>query len=132
MATIPSVPSSELKVLNVLWENGPSTAREVWDRLQPTDQYAYSTVITLLRRLEEKGAVRHAKSNRGKAFIFHPILKREQARNRAVRAVMKRYFEDNPASLVAALVDSRNLTPEDIAELRALLDRAANGKEKQS
>lgn len=120
-----NVSEAEMRILNVLWEHGPATAREVRERLLAKTKLAYSTVITLLQRLEIKGAVTHTKSERGKAFIFHPVMKPEQVRQRALASVIKHYFDNDPVPLFSTLVKTNPLSKEVIKQLRDILDEAS-------
>ncbi|RJP26480.1 MAG: BlaI/MecI/CopY family transcriptional regulator [Candidatus Omnitrophota bacterium] len=117
-----SVSEAEMEILRVLWERGPSTAKQVREHLPRRDDPAYSTVITLLQRMEAKGSVGHEKSGQGKAFVFHTLLKPEQVRKQAVRSLVKRYFENDPIPVFAALVESKKLSGDEIRQLQDMLD----------
>ncbi|MBI1388463.1 MAG: MarR family transcriptional regulator [bacterium] len=119
-----NVSEAEMRILNVLWEHGPATAREVREQLKAKANLAYSTVITLLQRLEVKGAVTHTKSERGKAFVFHPVTKPEQVRERALGSLIKNYFDDDPVPLFSTLVRSKPLSEKEIKQLRSILEEA--------
>ncbi|MSR37084.1 MAG: BlaI/MecI/CopY family transcriptional regulator, partial [Gemmatimonadetes bacterium] len=78
----------ELDIMTVLWEQGPSTVAEVQKAL--SDPLAYTTVLTLLRVLEEKGHVAHTEE--GRAHRFQPLVKREEASGSALRRIKERLF----------------------------------------
>jgi BlaI family transcriptional regulator, penicillinase repressor len=109
----------ELDIMTVLWERGPSTVAEVQKALD--DPLAYTTVLTLLRVLEEKGHIAHVEE--GRAHRFLPLVDRERASGSALRRIKERLFEGSAELLLARLVDDESLSPEEIERLRDLLDR---------
>ena len=116
----------ELDVMHVLWERGPSTVQEVRDALE--DEMAYTTVLTVLRRLEEKGYVGHAEE--GRAYRYHPLVERSEARASALERLTRRLFEGSPELLLTQLVTHRRLSAEEKRRLRAMLE-GENGEEEK-
>ena len=108
----------ELDVMNVLWEWGSATVSEVLDEL--VDELAYTTVLTILRRLEEKGHVRHDPD--GKAHRYVPLVQREEAQDSAIQRMTGKLFLDSPKLLMSHLLSKGTLTEEQLRELRALVD----------
>jgi predicted transcriptional regulator len=108
----------ELDVMGVLWERGPSTVSEVQTSL--TDELAYTTVLTVLRVLEEKGHVGHADA--GRAYRYHALVDRESAGRSAVRRLVRKVFRGSPELLLTQLVSDRKLTAEQLERLRQLLE----------
>lgn len=108
----------ELDVMNVLWERGSATVSEVLEKLQ--DELAYTTVLTILRRLEEKGHVRHDAD--GKAHRYLPLVRREEAQDSAIQRVTRKLFLDSPALLMARLLRKGTLTEAELRALRSLVD----------
>src|SRR3954465_4829551 len=90
----------ELDVMGVLWERGDATVAEVRDQL--ADELAYTTVLTVLRTLEEKGHVGHTEG--GKAPRFHPLVARDQAGSSVLRRITRKLFRDSPELLLTQLV----------------------------
>ncbi|HSM60167.1 MAG TPA: BlaI/MecI/CopY family transcriptional regulator, partial [Longimicrobiales bacterium] len=86
----------ELDVMGVLWEHGPSTVAEVQERLD--DRLAYTTVLTILRTLEEKGHVGHAEE--GRAYRYHPNVERSEAQESALRRLKSKLFEGSAELLL--------------------------------
>lgn len=119
--------SRELDVLNVLWERGSATVAEVLDELQ--DELAYTTVLTILRRLEEKGQVTH--DTDGKAHRYVARVRREDAQDSAIRRLTRKLFGDSPQLLMSRLLRKGALTEEQLRELRTLVDQrlAERGEE---
>jgi predicted transcriptional regulator len=118
----PSVSKAELEVLKVLWERPPATVREVNAALreQGRDQ-AYTTVQTLLQRLEAKGFVRCDKS--GPAHVYQAAVSRDDLVNRRLRELADQLCDGTSSPLLLALVEGSRLTAAEIRQLRELLDR---------
>ena len=110
----------QLKIVQVLWRLGRANAREITETLNRDEPIAHSTVQTLLRKLEAKGAVGHDTEDR--TFVFFPLVREESVRRGATRELVDRVFRGSPAALVAYLLQSEQVAPEELAELRKLID----------
>ena len=119
------VTTRELDLMAVLWERGASTVAEVQGRLG--DELAYTTVLTILRTLEEKGYVGHTRE--GKAYRYHTLVGRECAGASAVRRLVQKMFQGSPELLLTHLVSDRALSKEDLENLRGLVDERLSSKE---
>lgn len=108
----------ELDVMGVLWDAGAATVAEVRDRL--SDELAYTTVLTVLRTLEEKGHVVHTEE--GKAHRFHPLVARREAGASVLRRITRKLFKDSPELLLTHLVSDRGLSADELERMRRLLD----------
>ena len=108
----------ELDVMGVLWEEGAATVAEVRDAL--ADDLAYTTVLTILRTLEEKGYVAH--DEEGRAHRYRPLVERAKAEKSAVSKLVKKLFKGSPELLLTQLVADRKLTEDDLKRMRALID----------
>lgn len=109
----------ELDVMGVLWDRGPSTVAEVREHI--ADELAYTTVLTVLRILEEKGYVGHEEE--GRAHRYHPQVERQAAGESAVRRLTRKLFQGSPELLLTHLVSDRQLSEEDLRRMRELLDQ---------
>ncbi len=107
---------AELRLMEVLWERGSATVSDVVDALPKNIPLAYSTVLTTLRILENKGYLKHVKD--GRAFVYRPIVGREQERERAVTHLLRRFFEGSPERLMLNLVEARKVDPKELDRLR--------------
>jgi BlaI family penicillinase repressor len=118
----------ELDVMAVLWELGSGTVAEVRERL-PAD-LAYTTVLTILRNLEEKGFVSH--DAEGRAHRYFPRVARQAARKTALARLVDKLFHGSPDLLLAQLVADRNLSAADLRRLRKRLaqEPGAEGKKR--
>jgi BlaI family transcriptional regulator, penicillinase repressor len=109
----------ELDVMTVLWELGPSTVSEVREALSA--DLAYTTVLTVLRTLEEKGRVAHEAE--GRAHRYAPLVARQAAGASALRRIKDGLFGGSPELLLTRLVEDEALTEEDLRRMRDLLER---------
>ena len=108
----------ELDVMAVLWELGSGTVAEVRDRM--SDDLAYTTVLTVLRTLEEKGYVGHEEE--GRAYRYFAAVEREAAGQSALRRVLGKLFAGSPELLLTQLVRERGVDPQALRRMRELLD----------
>src|SRR6266851_2040647 len=116
------VGGAELEVLKVLWEHGPGTVREVNTRLtQQGRAWAYTTVQTMLLRLEAKGYVRCIKG--GPAHVFESAVSRDRLLSQRLRDLADQFCDGTASPLVLALVEGTRFSSEEIQQLRLLLDQ---------
>lgn len=116
----------ELDVMNVLWTHGASTVAEV--RQQLADPLAYTTVLTILRTLEEKGHVSHR--GEGKAHRYFARVSEAVARRTALARVLDKVFGGSAEQLLTHLVKDRGLSPAELKRLRALMADASRKAKK--
>ena len=113
----------EIEILKILWELGPASVREVYERMCPGGELAFNTIQTLLRIMDEKRLVTHAV--RGRTFVYSPAYSREQETARFLEKV----FDGAMDQFVASLLKSRRVTPRELRDLEALLaDARRRGK----
>lgn len=110
----------ELELMQILWDRGPSTVREVIAKLPPSRNLAYTTVSTVLRILEQKGLL--SSQRQGRSHIYEPLLSREAHRELALAHLVTRVFEGDAQGLVAQLIDTQGLSQGDLNELKRLID----------
>lgn len=116
----------ELEVMDALWDAGSASVREVQERLPETKRAAYTTVQTIVYRLEEKGAVRRLKKI-GNAYIFAPVITRQSVHRRLINDLLD-LLGGSTRPLMAHLIESGQLTLDSIRELEntlAQIDSAA-------
>lgn len=116
----PHLTDAELRLMEVLWEKGPSTVSEVAERVVSPAPLAYSTVLTTLRILEKKGFVKHTKE--GRAFVYKPVVARERAQSKALTQLLRRFFGNSPELLMLNLVENKKITAEELERLRKRLE----------
>ncbi len=93
---------SETPILEVLWQNGPLTGREIYERVHLPKALAYTTVLTLLSRMVKKGSVRRKRV--GGLLVFEAALEKDAFEERVAEAVMKGILEISPAHAVSTFV----------------------------
>jgi BlaI family penicillinase repressor len=108
----------ELDIMDVLWERGPSTVADVRDQVE--DELAYTTVLTILRTLEEKGHIGHEEE--GRAYRYHSLVERGEARVSAVGHITDKLFAGRTELLLTHLVSDQDVSEDALARIRALLD----------
>ena len=111
----------ELEIMGALWELGSASVREIQERLPERKRPAYTTVQTIIYRLEEKGALRRVKKV-GNAHIFEPVVTRKAAHRRLVDELLD-FFGGSPRSLMAQFVEAGRLTLDDLREMEGALAR---------
>ncbi len=115
----------EADIMQVLWEQGPSTVAEVQAKLR--DQLAYTTVLTVLRTLETKHYVDHQEEGRG--HRYYALIDSQLARNSAVRHLTGKLFNGSAELLFTHLVADQRLTAEQVRRMRALLAEHDDGEQ---
>ena len=108
----------EQRIMEVLWSSGSGTVSEVLGAIQTPKQPAFNTVQTMLRILEQKGYVRHTEE--GRAFRYFPLVDKAAASRTAVQSVVRRFF-GSPGALALNLLQSEDLSPEELARIRKLI-----------
>ena len=107
--------------MQLLWRYGRATARQITEELSREKPVALSTVQTLLRKLEAKGAVTHEKE--GRTFIFRPLYEESEVTPTATRDLLARLFNGSVSRLATHLLRHEPITPAELAHLRELIDK---------
>jgi predicted transcriptional regulator len=115
---LPAVSPSETEILRLVWQVGNATVQEVCDKLPVRRKIAYATVQTLLRRLENKGYLKH--ELRGKAHVFSAAVKKEHVVKRSVGDFLDRLFGGDPIPLMQYLAEHGKFSADDIERLKQL------------
>ena len=110
--------AAETEILRLVWEGREATVQQVYEALPANRKVTYVTVATLLRRLEEKGYLKH--HTQGKAFVYAPAAKKEDVIRRTISDLVERLFGGNPVPLMQHLAQHSGITNEDIERLKAL------------
>lgn len=117
----PRLTEAEQRIIDVLWDRGEVSVRELTDSLEADHGLAYTTVLTMVRIMTDKGYLGFRKL--GRAHIYRPLLSREGARSQALGSLVKSLFGGSAHNLAQHLVQDDQLTLEDIEALRAELQR---------
>ncbi|MCA9305842.1 MAG: BlaI/MecI/CopY family transcriptional regulator [Phycisphaerales bacterium] len=116
------ISAAELEVVAALWEGGPMTVREVMNTLHGQGrEIAYTTVLTFLARLERKGVVVSDKD--GVAYVYRAVVSRDKVARTRVKDIVEQVFDGAPGPLVLHLMKNERFTSEELAEMRALIER---------
>ncbi|HXO31673.1 MAG TPA: BlaI/MecI/CopY family transcriptional regulator [Candidatus Acidoferrales bacterium] len=121
----PRLSKAETRILEQYWKLGTASVREVLESLPEDERVAYTTVQTLIYRLEEKGALRKVKKI-GNAHLFEPALDQRQYRGRLVRDLLD-LFGGSPRLLVSNLLENGALTLRDLKALQTATRSDKNG-----
>jgi len=117
----PNLTEAELKLMHIVWEKDSATVSAVADALRGKPELAYNTVLTTLRILEHKGYLRHTKSQEGRAFVYHPVIGRDQASRKAVRHLVSRFFGNSAELLVLNLLEDEEISEKEMKRIRTIL-----------
>ena len=107
-------------VLETVWDLGEASVHQVRERLNSRRRLAYTTVLTVMQKLEKAGWLEHR--NEGKSYVYTPALSREEAGAGSVRGFVKRVFEGDAMTLFQHLIRESDLSDEELNELRAMIE----------
>ena len=113
---------AELRIMDVVWQKGPSTVQQVLDALEAGNQLAYNTVLTTVRILERKGYLGHVKD--GRAHVYEPLIDRDDATRSEIRHLVGRFFRNSHKALLLNLLEDEAIEDEEIKRLRKILERS--------
>ena len=122
MSTQTKLTDAELRLMNIIWDQAPISVQGVVDALPADLDLAYSTVLTTMRILEDKGFLSHTKE--GRAFVYHPVIAREDASRSALKYVLDRFFGSKPELLVQNILGGDDLSKRELAKLKQLIAEA--------
>lgn len=111
---------AELRLMDVVWDKGRATVSEVVEAAAGDPPLAYSTVLTTLRILENKGYLLHTKE--GRAFVYRPVVARHEAQESAIKHLLRRFFSDSPELLLLNLVERKKISAEQLSRLRKRIE----------
>ena len=120
MTTTPKPTASELEILHVLWERGPSTVRDVHEALSAHKPIGYTSVLKLMQIMTAKGTVRRDEQQR--AHVYEAVQPAEKTKRQLAADVLQRVFDGSASELMMHALAGRNTSKEEVEELRRLLD----------
>jgi len=115
-----SLSDLQLSVMHVLWVAGEATVADVHDALHPQRGLAPTTIATILSRLEKRGLVEHR--SEGRQFVYRTRVTEEEVQRSMVAELTDLLFAGNPAELVSHLLSERDLDPQDLARVKAMIE----------
>jgi len=116
----------ELEIMQVVWRLEQATVQEVKDALASRRERAYSTILTMMRNLEDKGYLRHEVD--GRTYVYRPAIERGKVRRGLLGDLIERLFNGSPSLLVNSLVDDGFVNEEELVEIRRLVEKRSQPK----
>ncbi len=110
----------QLQIMRALWTDGPATVAEVQERLEK-QSLAYTTVATMLRKMEDRGLVRHREEQR--RFIYEAAVRAEDVTRSAADDLIDRLFEGSLTDAVSHLLQTRDISPQELARLEQMIQQ---------
>jgi len=116
----------ELQIMNVVWDQGKATVHDVKEALAHRRKPAYSTILTMMRKLEAKGYLQHDIDER--TYVYRPTISRQAVRHSVLGDILNRLFEGSPSLLLTSLVEQNRISEREFCEIRKLIkEREKNG-----
>ncbi len=122
----PRLGDLELQILNVLWQRGPSTVRQVLQALPGPPKPAYTTVLTMMRLMHEKGYL--DRRERGRAHVYQSRLREQRVKRGLLRNLIATAFRGSPEALLVRLLQDENLSREELGRIRRLIAGKGRGE----
>jgi BlaI family penicillinase repressor len=113
---------AELEIMHVVWNLKQATVRDVYEALRERRKVAYTSVMTVMKILEQKGYL--TKNQQERAYVYHPAQPRSQVLAVMVRDFVDRVFQGAAKPLLVHLVEDRRLSQKDLAEIRRLMEKS--------
>ena len=118
------LPKFELEIIHVIWDKGKATVQEVKDALSEVHPGAYSTFMTVMRRMEKKGLLKHEMHEDGRTFVYRSLVSREEVSTSMFQDIYQRLFRGSSerlADAINALFREEEIAPEEIQRLKKLI-----------
>ncbi len=127
MAELPKPTDAELEILTVLWSIGPATVRDVYDVICRRRTAQYSTILKFMQIMTDKGLV--LRDEKQRAHIYRAAKPREWTQRQLAKHLLERAFGGSAKALLVGALSAQKATPEELAEMRRLLDERRKGDE---
>ena len=111
---------TEMEVLHHVWDMGEATVKQVRKRILESREVAYTTIMTVMKNLAEKGYLKYRKD--GVTYVYSPAQEPESVRSNLISELMQKVFKGSPKELVQTLVNSDNMTEKDLLEIKDMID----------
>jgi BlaI family penicillinase repressor len=113
---------AELEIMHVVWNRKHATVRDVYEALRERRKVAYTSVMTVMKILEQKGYLK--KNQQERAYVYHPAQPRSEVLGVMVRDFVDRVFQGAAKPLLVHLVEDRHLSQNDLTEIRRLMEKS--------
>lgn len=127
--SLPRPTDAELEILNVLWQRGPSTVREVHEVLLETKEIGYTTVLKLMQIMSEKGLVSRDESDR--RHVYEAERAQDETQRQLLTDLLERAFQGSATKLVMQALSSKKASKQELAEIRQMLEELERGGKKR-
>lgn len=111
---------TEMEVLNHVWDMGEATVKQVRKQILKKREVAYTTIMTVMKNLAEKGYLKYRKD--GVTYVYSPAQEPESVRSNLIKDLMTKVFKGSPKEMVQALVNSEDLTEKDLTEIKSMIN----------
>jgi BlaI family transcriptional regulator, penicillinase repressor len=115
----------ELQIMKMVWNKGNATVREVWERFYPEKKLAYTTMATMMKKLEIKGFLTHNEIDR--TYVYYPTIDQLMTSQSMLGELMNNFFDGSAANLVNALINSDHVTENDLTEIEQMIRKRRGG-----
>jgi predicted transcriptional regulator len=109
----------ELQIMHVVWDKGTATVHDVKDALSRGRKPAYSTILTMMRKLEAKGYLEHDVDDR--TYVYRPTVSQQAVRQGVLTDILDRLFEGSPSLLLNSLVEQNRISTKELREIKRLI-----------
>ena len=116
----------ELQILNVVWEKGRVTVHDVKEVLGKGRKPAYTTILAMMRKMDAKGYLEH--DVEGRTFIYRAAISQEDVRYDVLNDILERLFDGSPALMVNSLVEQKDISEEDLEQIKKITSEAKKNK----
>ena len=123
----PTLTNAEHRIMEVIWAKGSATVAEVVEALDGKD--AYTTILTLMRILKDKGYL--SSRSEGRAFVFVPKVDRDTAARKAVHQLLAKFFGGSPSELVLSFLREEEITPADLEVIKQKILESGDGRDEK-
>ena len=114
----------EMQIMNIVWEKGKATVHEVKEALGKGRKPAYSTILTMMRKIEAKGYLEHDVDDR--TYVYRPTISQDAARRSILGDILDRLFAGSPTLLLNSLVEQNKVDDKELAQLKKLINGATD------
>ena len=123
--TITPVGDSEMEILHIVWDKGEATVSEVHEHILGYRKVAYTTVMTIMKKLADKGLLSFRKD--GVTYVYRAAKPEAEVKHSLLRQMVEKVFRGSPAEMVQSLVENERLKPEEKAEIESLIQKLRGG-----
>ena len=117
---------TEMEVLHHVWDLGEATVKQVRKRILENREVAYTTIMTVMKNLAEKGYLKYRKD--GVTYVYSPAQEPDSVRSSLVKELINKVFKGSPKELVQTLVESEDLNEKDLSEIKGMIDQMEDDK----